>query len=286
MIKKAVFPVAGLGTRFLPATKAIPKEMINLVDKPLIQYTVEEAKSSGIETIIFVTGRGKRAIEDHFDANPELEETLSKTGKEELLKEIKRVSSMIEVVSVRQKRPLGLGHAVLQAKHLIKDEPFTVILPDDIVDAEVPCIKQLINTYERFKAPVIALKKVPEEEVSRYGVVKGKEVEEGLFLIEDMVEKPRPEEAPSNYAIIGRYILTPSVFEKLEETEPGAGGEIQLTDALKKMAQEGPFYGVVFEGTHFDCGNKLGFLKATVHFALKDPRFKMDFLDYLRTLVL
>ncbi len=286
MIKKAVFPVAGLGTRFLPATKASPKEMLALVDKPLIQYTVEEAVNSGIETVVFVTGRGKRAIEDHFDRSWELEYKLEKGGKEELLKEVKAISEMAEFIYVRQKMPLGLGHAVLRAKSAVGNEPFAVILSDDIVDSEKPCIGQLIEVFERFEAPVVALKRVPDEEVSKYGIVKGKEVEEGLFLIEDMVEKPSPEEAPSNYAIVGRYVLTPNVFDKLEKTEPGRGGEIQLTDALREMAREAPFYGVVFEGEHFDCGDKLGFLKATVHFALKRAEFKMEFLDFLRTLVL
>ncbi len=260
--------------------------MLALVDKPLIQYTVEEAVNSGIETVVFVTGRGKRAIEDHFDRSWELEYKLEKGGKEELLKEVKAISEMAEFIYVRQKMPLGLGHAVLRAKSAVGNEPFAVILSDDIVDSEKPCIGQLIEVFERFEAPVVALKRVPDEEVSKYGIVKGKEVEEGLFLIEDMVEKPSPEEAPSNYAIVGRYVLTPNVFDKLEKTEPGRGGEIQLTDALREMAREAPFYGVVFEGEHFDCGDKLGFLKATVHFALKRAEFKMEFLDFLRTLVL
>lgn len=264
----------------------MPKEMLPLVDKPLIQYTVEEALNSGIDVAVFVTVRGKRAIEDHFDRSWELEYKLEKSGKEELLNEVRKISEMIEVIYVRQRMPLGLGHAVLRAKEAVGNEPFAVILSDDIVDSERPCIGQLIDVYNRFKAPVIALKKVPEEEVSRYGIIKGKEVEEGLFLIEDMVEKPSVEEAPSNYAIIGRYVLTPDVFEKLEKTKPGKGGEIQLTDALKEMAKEKPFYGLVFEGEHFDCGNKLGFLKATVHFALKRDEFKLEFLDYLRTLVI
>ncbi len=286
MVRKAVYPVAGLGTRFLPATKAVPKEMLPLVDKPLIQYTVEEALSAGIEVAVFVTGRGKRAIEDHFDRAWELEHSLESSNKLELLEEVKKISEMIEVVYVRQGMPLGLGHAVLRAKEAVGDEPFAVILSDDIVDADKPCIGQLIEVYERFNAPVIALKRVPDEEVSRYGIVKGVKVEEGIFRIEDMVEKPSVEEAPSNYAIVGRYVLTPDVFEKLEKTRPGKGGEIQLTDALREMAREGPFYGVVFEGEHFDCGSKLGFLKAVVHFALKRDEFRMEFLDYLRTLVI
>ncbi len=286
MLRKVVFPVAGLGTRFLPATKAMPKEMLPLVDKPLIQYTVEEAVASGFEVAVFVTGRGKRALEDHFDRSWELEYKLEKSGKTDMLEEVRRVSSLIDVIYVRQGMPLGLGHAVLRARNAVGDEPFGVILSDDIVDAETPCMLQLKRVFERFNAPVIALKRVPEEEVSRYGIVKGKMVEENLFLIEDMVEKPKVEEAPSNYAIIGRYILTPDVFDKLENIEPGAGGEIQLTDALKLMAQEKPFYGVIFEGEHFDCGNKMGFLKATVHFALKRDEFRLDFLDYLRTLVI
>ncbi len=286
MVRKAVFPVAGLGTRFLPATKAMPKEMLALVDKPLIQYTVEEALASGIEVAVFVTGRGKRALEDHFDRSWELEYKLEHSGKEDLLREVRKVSEMIEVIYVRQGMPLGLGHAVLRARNAVGNEPFAVILSDDIVDAETPCLKQLLEVYERFNAPVIALKRVPDEEVSRYGVVQGKLIEDRVFLIEDMVEKPSVDEAPSNYAVIGRYVLTPDVFDKLEKVEPGIGGEIQLTDALREMAKEGPFYGVVFEGEHFDCGNKLGFLKATVHFALKRQEFKMEFLDYLRTLVL
>lgn len=286
MIKKAVFPVAGWGTRFLPATKASPKEMLPLVDKPLIQYTVEEAVASGIEMAVFVTGRGKRAIEDHFDRSWELEYVLEKQGKTEQLEEIRAISNLIEVAYIRQKMPLGLGHAVLRAKSIVGKEPFAVILGDDIIDAPTPCIKQLIDVFERFNSPVIALKRVPEEEVSKYGIIKGQEIEEGLFLIEDMVEKPLPKEAPSNFAIIGRYILTPDVFDKLEKTPPGKGGEIQLTDALRAMAKEKSFYGVVFEGEHFDCGNKLGYLMATVHFALKREDLKLDFIQYLRRVVL
>ena len=286
MVKKAVFPVAGLGTRLLPITKACPKEMLPIVDKPLIHYTVEEAVRSGIETVVFVTAREKAALGNYFDRHFELEHNLEKAGKEEFLREVVSVAEMAEVVYVRQKMPLGLGHAVLKAKNIVGKDPFAVILPDDIIDSEVPCIRQLLNVYEKFNAPVVALKRVQDEEVSRYGIIKGREVEEGLFLIEDMVEKPLPEEAPSNYAIIGRYVLTPNVFDKLEKTKPGKGGEIQLTDALREMAREAPFYGVVFEGEHFDCGNKLGLLVANVHFALKRKELKMDFLDYLRTLVL
>ncbi len=286
MIRKAVFPVAGWGTRFLPATKASPKEMLPLVDKPLIQYTVEEAVASGIELAIFVTGRGKRAIEDHFDRSWELEYVLEKQNKREQLNEVRSISNLIEVVYIRQKMPLGLGHAVLRAKSVVDNEPFAVILGDDIIDSEKPCIKQLIEIYEKFEAPVIALKRVPDEEVSRYGIIKGRELDERLFLIEDMVEKPSLEEAPSNYAIVGRYILTPDVLEELEKVQPGKGGEIQLTDALRNLANKRKFYGVVFEGEHFDCGNKLGYLMATVHFALKRKDLKLDFLQYLRRVAL
>jgi len=286
-IRKAVFPAAGLGTRFLPATKAQPKEMLPLVDKPLIQYVVEEAIASGVDIIIMITGRGKHTIEDHFDIAFELERTLEDRGKTDLLEASQQGSSMANIAYIRQKEALGLGHAVLTSRPLVGDEPFAVLLGDDIVDSEVPCLRQMIDVYERYGgAPVVALQEVEGEAISRFGVIAGDEIEPNVFRISDMVEKPKLEEAPSNLAIIGRYILTPDVFSLLAETEAGVGGEIQITDALKKLASQRPFYGCKFEGKRYDAGDKLEFLKATVEFALKREDLGADFGKYLKGLKL
>ncbi len=269
MIKKAVFPAAGLGTRFLPATKAQPKEMLNLIDKPLIQYGIEEVVNSGIENIIIVTSKGKNSIEDYFDYNRELEIFLEERGNFEALREVKRISDLIKIFYVRQKIPLGLGHAVLMAKEIVGEEPFAVVLADDIIDSKVPCIKQLINIFEKFESSVLALERVPIEETKFYGIVKGKQISDGLFEIEDMIEKPDPSCAPSDLAIIGRYILTPKIFDSLSKTSPGAKGEIQLTDAIKGLLGKEKVYGFIFEGKRYDAGDKFGFIKATIELSLK-----------------
>ena len=285
-IRVAVFPAAGLGTRFLPATKAQPKEMLPLVDRPLIQYVVEEARDAGIARIVIVTGRGKNAIEDHFDTSFELEKMLEEKGKNGLLDEIREVSEMIPVAYVRQKQALGLGHAVLQARDLVGREPFAVMLGDDIVDADEPCIGQMMRLYERRGNPVIALQEVPREETRQYGIVDGEKIEDRVIAIRDMVEKPAPDKAPSNLAIIGRYLLPPEIFEILEETSPEVGGEIQLTSALKTLLSRRPIDGYLFEGKRYDAGDKLGFLKATVEFALKRKDLGGPFKTYLKGLKL
>lgn len=288
-VRKAVFPAAGLGTRFLPATKAQPKEMLPLVDKPLIQYGVEEAVHSGMTNIIIVTGRGKTAIEDHFDVSFELEHLLETRGKREMLAEVRGVSDMIEVAYVRQKEALGLGHAVLRAKELVGPEPFAVVLSDDVIDAEIPCLRQLHDIYEFYGASVVALMEVEGPAISSYGVVDADPVAHNglggrLFRVHNMVEKPKANEAPSNLAIIGRYILTPEIFTSIESIPPGSGGEIQLTDALKHLLRNRPIYGLKFEGTRYDAGDKLGFLKATVEFALKRNDLGGLFREYLKGL--
>ncbi len=285
-IRKAVFPAAGLGTRFLPATKASPKEMLPLVDKPLIQYVVEEAVASGIESVIIVTGRGKTAIEDHFDISFELEHLLSERGKQEELKLTRAISEMAHVSYVRQREALGLGHAVLQARDLVGNEPFAVMLSDDIVDAEVPALKQMLAAYEKYDAPVLGTMQVEGEAISRFGVIDAEEVSEGVYKIKDMVEKPPFAEAPSDLAIIGRYILTPDIFDEIERTGAGAGGEIQITDAMRALLKKRPFYAVRFQGTRHDAGDKLGFLVATVEFALKRPDLAPEFKKYLSSLKL
>ena len=290
-VRKAVFPAAGLGTRFLPATKAQPKEMLPLVDKPLIQYGVEEAIHSGISNIIIVTGRGKSSIEDHFDKSFELEHLLESRNKKELLADVRAISDMMDVSYVRQKEALGLGHAVLRAKELVGPEPFAVVLSDDVIDSATPCIRQLLDIYEYFGASVVALMEVPNEALSAYGVVDAEPVEHNgsrnrLFRIRSMVEKPSPSEAPSNLAIIGRYVLTPEIFNSIEAVQPGSGGEIQLTDGLRHLLRNRPVYGVLFEGTRYDAGDKLGFLKATVEFALKRHDLGEPFREYLKTLIL
>jgi UTP--glucose-1-phosphate uridylyltransferase len=285
-IRVAVFPAAGLGTRFLPATKASPKEMLPLVDKPLIQYAVEEARAAGIGRIVIVTGRGKSAIEDHFDTSFELERTLEEKGKKELFEQVRAISELASFSYVRQKIALGLGHAVLQAKDLVGREPFAVMLGDDIVDSEVPCIGQMIRLYERRGNPVIALQEVPRAETKQYGIVAGNPVEgeERVLALTDMVEKPSPERAPSNLAIIGRYLLPPEIFDILEATRSDVGGEIQLTSGLKTLLAARPIDGYRFEGKRYDAGDKLGFLKATVELALKRDDLGKDFREYLKTL--
>jgi len=285
-IRKAVFPAAGLGTRFLPATKASPKEMLPLVDKPLIQNVVEEAVNSGIESIVIVTGRGKTAIEDHFDISFELEHLLRERGKEKVLKQVRAISEMVNISYVRQREALGLGHAVLQAKDSVGNEPFAVMLSDDIVDSEVPALKQMLEVYEKYDAPVIGTMQVVGEAISRFGVIDAKEVSNGVFKIDGMVEKPPFAEAPSDLAIIGRYILTPDIFHELEDTTPGSGGEIQLTDAMRSLLNKRPFYALRIQGTRHDAGDKLGFLIATVEYALKRTDLAPAFKEYLRSLQL
>ncbi len=281
-ITKAVIPAAGLGTRFLPATKAQPKEMLPIVDKPTIQYIVEEAVASGITDILIITGRNKRAIEDHFDRSIELEMELEHKGKTALLKQVRQISDLVDVQYVRQKTPQGLGHAILCAKNFVGNEPFAVLLGDDIVDAEVPCLKQLIDQYDHYNGTILGVQKVSQENVNKYGIVKGKALDEHLYMVEDLVEKPSVEEAPSNVAILGRYIITPEIFPLLEKTQPGAGGEIQLTDALKALAKNKQVWAYEFAGRRYDVGDKLGFLEATVEMALKREDLKDDFLAYLQ----
>ena len=286
-IRKAVFPAAGLGTRFLPATKAQPKEMLVLVDKPVIQYGVEEAVASGVDNIVIVTGRGKNAIEDHFDVNVELESFLEQRGKREQLEEIRKISQIIKLAYVRQGEPLGLGHAVLVTKTLVGDEPFAVILGDDVIDAEPPALRQMIDVFDRVQGPVLAVERVPMEHVSSYGVVaidESTDLGPGVHRIVDLVEKPPREEAPSNLAIIGRYVLTPDIFPALEATASDRTGEIQLTNGLRHLLKQRPLYACEIHGVRHDTGNKLGFLKALVYFAMRRPELAGPFRDYLETL--
>ena len=289
-VRKAVFPAAGLGTRFLPATKAQPKEMLPLVDKPIIQYGVEEALAAGCDQIIIITGRGKSAIEDHFDVSYELEKMLEERGKTELLRVVRQISDMIHVAYVRQKEALGLGHAVLMARELVGHEPFAVLLADDVIDAPVPCLKQMMDVFDETQSSVFATQVVVGRGISAYGVVDGKPTDgrfqSRLYDIRNVVEKPKFEDAPSNLAVIGRYILTPTVFETLAQTPPGAGGELQLTDGLRLLLQREKLYGYVFEGKRHDTGDKLGFLKATVEFALKRPDLGGSLREWLRELKL
>jgi len=289
-VRKAVFPAAGLGTRFLPATKAQPKEMLPLIDKPIIQYGVEEAMHSGCDQIIMVTGRGKSAIEDHFDTSYELEKMLEERGKTDLLDIVRQISDMIHIAYVRQKEALGLGHAVLMAAELVGDEPFAVILPDDVIDAPVPCLQQMIKIYNETGCSVLATQVVEGPAISAYGVLDAKQVpgkyDGRLFEVRDLVEKPKFEKAPSNLAIIGRYILTPTIFKMLSNIRPGSGGELQLTDGLRALLKTDKIYGYTFEGKRHDAGDKLGFLKATVEFALKREDLGKDFREYLKTLKL
>jgi len=286
MITKAVFPAAGLGTRFLPATKASPKEMLPLVDKPLIQYVIEEAVASGIEEVVLVTGRNKRAIEDHFDVAFELEEDLKAKGKHKLLSEVQRIANLVTFCYIRQKKALGLGHAVLTTKRVVGDDPFAVLLGDDIIDSDVPVLKQMMAVYERYPSTILAIQKVPKSQTQHYGIIDANKIEDGIYLVKDLVEKPSPNEAPSNLAIIGRYILTPEIFGALECTQPGKGGEIQLTDGLKLLMEKQPIYAYEFKGIRHDAGDKLGFLKATVEFGLKNAEFGKEFRNYLQHLKL
>ncbi len=285
-ITKAIFPAAGLGTRFLPATKASPKEMMPLVDKPLIQYVVEEAVASGIEEVVLITGRGKRSIEDHFDVAFELEEDLKAKGKHKLLSEVQRIANLVTFCYIRQKKALGLGHAVLTAKRLVGNEPFAALLGDDIIDARVPVLKQMMDVFQRYPATILAIQRVPKSQTRQYGIIDAKRIEDGVYLVKDLVEKPSPSEAPSNLAIIGRYILTPEIFGALERTKPGKGGEIQLTDGLRLLMQKQPIYAYEFDGVRHDAGDKLGFLKATVEFGLKNGEFGNEFRTYLKKLKL
>ena len=282
VIRKAVFPAAGLGTRFLPATKAQPKEMLPLVDKPIIQYGVEEAVASGVANIILVTGRGKNAIEDHFDVSVELETFLEARGKKDLLAEIRKISNLINFAYVRQGEPLGLGHAVLVTKALVGEEPFAVILGDDVIDARPPALRQMIDVFQDVQGPVLAIERVPRADVSSYGIIDAEEIRPGVYRIRDMVEKPPRDEAPSDLAIIGRYILTPDIFPALEATVSDRTGEIQLTNGLRRLLKQRPIYGCRVDGVRHDTGNKLGFLKAVVYFALRRPDLNKAFREYLK----
>lgn len=284
-VTKAVIPAAGLGTRFLPATKAQPKEMLPIVDKPTIQYIVEEAVASGITDIIIVTGRSKRAIEDHFDKSYELESELERTQKQELLAEVRHISNMVNIAYVRQKEALGLGHAILCAKSLVGNDPFAVLLGDDIVHAQTPCLAQMCHVFERYDTPVLGVQPVAPENVSKYGIVDCTPLDERVFAVHNLVEKPQQQEAPGNIAILGRYIITPDIFPLLQTTTPGAGGEIQLTDALRRLAQQRDMIAYHFEGTRYDVGDRMGFLQATVEFALRRDDLAGPFRQYLKTLI-
>jgi UTP--glucose-1-phosphate uridylyltransferase len=286
-IRRAVFPAAGLGTRFLPATKAQPKEMLPLVDKPIIQYAVEEAVASGLKDLVIITGRGKNAIEDHFDISFELEKILEERGNYELLSRVRAVSDMVQIAYIRQKEALGLGHAVQVSRELINDEPFAVLLGDDIIEADTPCIRQMIEICEKYDASVVAIMEVAPDEVSRYGIIDGVEItgsEGRVFEVHNMVEKPKVGNAPSNLAIIGRYVLSSGIFQALEKTERGSGGEIQLTDGLRHLLKNERIVGYKFKGKRHDAGDKLGFLQATVEFALKNPELGEAFRAYLKSL--
>ena len=283
-VRKAVIPAAGLGTRFLPATKAQPKEMLPIVDKPTIQYIVEEAVASGIEEILIITGRNKRAIEDHFDKSVELEDELENNHKEELLELVKKISNMVDIHYIRQKEPKGLGHAIGRARTFVGNEPFAVMLGDDIVDSTVPCLKQLIDCYNEYKTTILGVQPVNKEDVCKYGIIDGLKVEDRVYKVKNMVEKPKVEEAPTNIAILGRYIITPNIFEIIENTKPGKGGEIQLTDALKELSNTEAVYSYCFEGKRYDVGDKFGFLQANIDYALKREDLKENLLAYFKTL--
>lgn len=284
-IKKAIIPAAGLGTRFLPATKAQPKEMLPIVDKPTIQYIVEEAVASGIEDIVIVTGRTKKAIEDHFDKSVELEMELEKHGKDELLEIARDVSQIANIYYIRQKEPKGLGHAVLTAKNFIGNEPFAVLLGDDVITSETPCLKQMMDMYEQYDSSILGVQTVADDQVNKYGIVQGDKIADRMYTVENMVEKPKIGEAPSNVAVLGRYIITPAIFPLLEKQEAGAGGEIQLTDALCKLAQQEKMYAYDFVGRRYDVGSKQGFLEATVDFALDRADLRDEFMTYLQEVV-
>ena len=281
-IKKAIIPAAGLGTRFLPATKAQAKEMLPIVDKPTLQYIIEEAIESGIEEILIVTGRNKKSIEDHFDRSVELELELEQKGKTAMLEMVQDISNMVNIHYIRQKEPKGLGHAIHCAKSFIGNEPFAVLLGDDIVDASTPCLKQMIDAYDEYKTTVLGVQEVAKENVDKYGILDVKHIEDRVYKVKDMVEKPSIEEAPSNIAILGRYIITPEIFNILENQAPGKGGEIQLTDALQTLATKEAIYAYNFEGRRYDVGDKLGFLEATVDFALKRPELRDEFIEFLK----
>lgn len=280
-VRKAIIPAAGLGTRFLPATKAQPKEMLPIVDKPTLQYIIEEAVESGIEEILIITGRNKKSIEDHFDKSVELELELESKGKEDLLQIVRGISNMINIHYIRQKEPKGLGHAIYCAKHFIGDEPFAVMLGDDIVDSKTPCLRQLMDAYEEYRTTILGVQEVPKDDTNKYGIVDGKHIEDRIYKVKDLVEKPEVDKAPSTMAILGRYIITPSIFEILENTTPGKGGEIQLTDGLKELSKKEAMYAYNFEGRRYDVGDKLGFLEATVDFALKRDELRDEFIKYL-----
>ena len=284
-ITKAVIPAAGLGTRFLPATKAQPKEMLPIVDKPTIQYIVEEAVKSGITDILIITGRNKRAIEDHFDRSIELEIELESKGKLDVLQEVRAISDMVNIQYVRQHMPKGLGHAILCAKSFVGNEPFAVLLGDDIVDSEKPCLAQLMEVYDKYSSSVLGVQKVDESQVNKYGIVDGRQIEDRIYQVKNLVEKPPVDKAPSNIAILGRYIISPAIFEILKNTQPGAGGEIQLTDALRELASKEQVLAYEFEGRRYDVGDKLGFLEATVEFAFKKEELGDRFKEYLKDLL-
>ena len=284
-VRKAIIPAAGLGTRFLPATKAQPKEMLPIVDKPTIQYIIEEAVASGIEEILIITGRNKKSIEDHFDKSVELEMELEKAGKQEMLDLVKGISDMVDIHYIRQKEPRGLGHAIHCAKSFVGNEPFAVMLGDDVVESEVPCLKQLIDCFNEYKTTILGVQTVAPENVDKYGIVDGIHIEDRVYKVKDLVEKPSIEEAPSNVAILGRYIITPKIFEILENTAPGKGNEIQLTDALLKLIEHEAMYAYNFEGRRYDVGDKLGFLQATVEYALRKEDLREGFIEYLKTIV-
>ena len=283
-IKKAVIPAAGLGTRFLPATKSIQKEMLPIFDKPTIQYIVEEVIASGIEDVLIITGRNKGSIEEHFDRAVELECNLEKNNKEELLEEVRKISKMVNIHTVRQKNPLGLGHAVYCAKSFVGNEPFAVLLGDDVVDSQKPCLKQMIEVFEQYNSTILGVQPVSWENVNKYGIVSGSKVNDKIYTVKDLVEKPQVEKAPTNIAILGRYIITPKIFELLENTKIGVGGEIQLTDALKSLCNIEEVFAYIFEGRRYDVGSKIGFLEATVDFALKRDDLKDSFKSYLNKL--
>lgn len=282
-VRKAIIPAAGLGTRFLPATKAQPKEMLPIVDKPTIQYIIEEAVASGIEEILIITGRNKKSIEDHFDKSVELEMELERAGKQEMLDLVKGISDMVDIHYIRQKEPRGLGHAINCAKSFVGNEPFAVMLGDDVVESEVPCLKQLINCFNEYKTTILGVQTVAPENVDKYGIIDGIHIEDRVYKVKKLVEKPAVEEAPSNIAILGRYIITPQIFEILENTKPGKGNEIQLTDALETLIKHEAMYAYDFEGRRYDVGDKLGFLQATIEFALRREELREGFIEYLNT---
>ena len=284
-VKKAVIPAAGLGTRFLPATKAQPKEMLPIVDKPTLQYIIEEAVASGIEEILIITGRNKKSIEDHFDKSVELELELEQKGKKELLDIVQGISNMINIHYIRQKEPRGLGDAIYCARHFIGDEPFAVMLGDDIVDNEVPCLKQLMDAYEEYRTTILGVQKVSEKDTNKYGIIAAKHIEDRVYKVKDLVEKPEIGKAPSNIAILGRYIITPEIFDILRDLPTGKGGEVQLTDALKELAKKEAMYAYNFEGKRYDVGDKLGFLEATIDFALKRDNLKDGLMNYMKNIV-